>query len=1021
MGGCVKERAISEMPEAASGAWYSGIMKTLQEAIEAKGKEIFRLVEGERPRVFSRRNLTGRLLAWSMRDERLKVQLFRLVDVLPSLKRSGDVLGHAEEYLLGDGTVLPAALRWLMRLGRGFPWLAGPIARAGVRRMADTFILAGDASEAIPKIEAMRSGRIAFTVDLLGETAVSEREAEEYQRRYLELIECLALETARWETIPQIDCDERGPMPKANVSVKISALNSQIQAVDPEGALGTLSLRLRPLMRRAHDLGVFVNLDMEHVGLKDVTFELFKRLLDEPGLRGSANWGIAVQAYLKESERDLRSLIEWARKEDRVITVRLIKGAYWDYETVMARQRGWPVPVFESKAETDANYERLAGVILENGRWIRAAFGTHNIRSIASCLTQAEQRGIPRSAIEIQMLYGMAEPIKRALVAMGYRVRDYCPVGEMLPGMAYLVRRLLENTSNESFLRHAFLDAVGLDELLKDPGAKADDARSGRMSMAFGSGAVAVAAGEAAAVARFQNEPLTDFTRAEKRAEMESALRVVRSHLGKRSALVIEGKEVWTSAVIESINPARPSEVVGSVARGTPAEAERAVASGKAAFEKWKRTGAEERAGLLERVADLLQRDRFALAALEVFETGKIWTESDADVAEAIDFCRFYAGETRRLSGGNYPVPGESNVHQYVPRGLGVVIAPWNFPLAILCGMTMAAVGAGNCVILKPSEQSSVVAAQFMRLLMEAGIPAGVVNLLPGRGEEVGEYLVRHAGIDFVAFTGSREVGLKIWETAGRTLPGQRHLKKVICEMGGKNAVIIDSDADLDEAIPGVIASAFGYQGQKCSALSRLIVLAENHDRVVERLIEGCRSLRLGPPEDPASRMGPVIDQAAFERIRNYIQIGKEEGRLAYSGEALGLSEGYYVPPAIFVEVPPDARIAQEEIFGPVLAVMRARDLDEALRWANGTAYALTGGLYSRSPSNIERVKREFEVGNLYINRGITGALVGRQPFGGFKMSGGGTKAGGSDYLQQFMFPRVVTENQMRRGFTPDS
>lgn len=991
-------------------------MKTLQEAIEAKGREIFRLMEGERPRVFSRRNLTGRLLDWSMRDERLKVQLFRLVDVLPSLKRSVDVLGHAEDYLLEEGRVLPMALRWSMRLGRLFPWLAGPVARAGVRSMANTFILARNASEAIPKIEAMRSAGIAFTVDLLGETAVSEREAEEYQRRYLELIESLAIETARWETIRQIDCDERGPIPKANVSVKISALNSQIQAVDPEGALGTLFNRLRPLLRRAHELGVFVNLDMERTGLKDLTFELFTRLLDELGLPEAENFGIAVQAYLKDSERDLRSLIEWAQKRDRVITVRLIKGAYWDSETVMARQRGWPVPVFESKAETDANYERLAGVILENGEWIRAAFGTHNIRSIASCLVQAEQRGMPQGAIEIQMLYGMAEPIKRALVAMGYRVRDYCPVGEMLPGMAYLVRRLLENTSNESFLRHAFLDAMGLDELLEDPAAKADDAGSRGRSIAFGSGAVAA---EEAAAGLFQNEPLTDFTRAEKREEMASALTVVRASLGGRYALVIEGKEVWTSAVMESVNPAKPSEVVGSVAQGTLAEAERAVASAKAAFEKWKRTGAEERAGLLERVAGLLQRERFVMAALEVFETGKTWTESDADVAEAIDFCRFYARETRRLSGSNYPVPGESNYHQYVPRGLGVVIAPWNFPLAILCGMTMAAVGAGNCVILKPSEQSPVVAAQFMRLLMEAGLPGGVVNFLPGHGEEVGEYLTRHAGIDFIAFTGSREVGLKIWETAGRTLPGQRNVKKVICEMGGKNAVIIDSDADLDEAIPGVITSAFGYQGQKCSALSRLIVLAENYDRVVERLIEGCRSLRLGRPEDPACRMGPVIDQAAFERIRDYIEIGQGEGRLAYSGDAAGFTEGYFVPPVIFVEVPPDTRIAQEEIFGPVLAVMRARDLDEALRWANGTAYALTGGFYSRSPANIERVKREFEVGNLYINRGITGALVGRQPFGGFKMSGGGTKAGGSDYLQQFMFPRVITENQMRRGFGP--
>ncbi len=332
--------------------------------------------------------------------------------------------------------------------------------------------------------------------------------------------------------------------------------------------------------------------------------------------------------------------------------------------------------------------------------------------------------------------------------------------------------------------------------------------------------------------------------------------------------------------------------------------------------------------------------------------------------------------------------------------------------------MTVAALVAGNTVVMKPAEQSGVVAARFMDIAIRAGLPPGALNLLSGLGEEVGEYLVNHPKINFIAFTGSKEVGLKIWEAGGRTRPGQTQLKHVVCEMGGKNALIIDSDADLDEAVIGSIYSAFGYQGQKCSALSRLIVLQDNYDRFVDRLVAAASCLRVGSPEEPGTVVGPVIDREAWERVQRYIAIGKTEARLAHGGE-VPAGGGYFVQPTIFAEVPPEARIAREEIFGPVLSVLKAKDLDEAIRIANDTEFALTGGLYSRSPANIERVKRELVVGNLYINRSITGAIVGRHPFGGFKMSGGGTKAGGRDYLLNFLHPRIITENCLRRGFAP--
>jgi RHH-type proline utilization regulon transcriptional repressor/proline dehydrogenase/delta 1-pyrroline-5-carboxylate dehydrogenase len=424
---------------------------------------------------------------------------------------------------------------------------------------------------------------------------------------------------------------------------------------------------------------------------------------------------------------------------------------------------------------------------------------------------------------------------------------------------------------------------------------------------------------------------------------------------------------------------------------------------------------------LLVRCANILRRRRFELAAWEVFETAKQWREADADVAEAIDYCEYYAAEMLRLSRPQRrDVPGEENEYFYEPRGVAVTIAPWNFPLAILCGMTTAALVAGNTVIMKPAEQSPVSATKLMEVFEEAGVPAGVVNFLPGIGEEIGPILVQHPDVEIIAFTGSRAVGLEIQRQAAQTPRGQTHVKRVITEMGGKNAAIVDETADLDEAVHGIVASAFGYAGQKCSACSRAIVLESVYDTFLTRLVEATRSLKVGPAEDSSAFVGPVIDQEARDRVRKYIEIGKNEGRLVCGVDAGPLaSQGWFVGPHIFADVKPEATIAQEEIFGPVLAVIKARDLDHAIEIANGTPYALTGGIFSRSPENVERVRREFRVGNLYINRKITGALVDRQPFGGFKLSGVGSKAGGPDYLQQFLIPRTITENVLRRGFAP--
>src|SRR5204862_4075483 len=593
------------------------------------------------------------------------------------------------------------------------------------------------------------------------------------------------------------------------------------------------------------------------------------------------------------------------------------------------------------------NFETLTRILLENESIVTAAFGSHNVRSIAHAQAFAEQLGIDRSRFEFQLLYGMAGPVKRALVEMGYRVREYCPVGELLPGMSYLVRRLLENTSNEGFLRAKFSDNVSEDELLRDPAELvAQSATGARHLEVSGDGAsLDTPQGDT-----YENAPLVNFVYEQNQDRMREALAHVRTRLGQKYPLVINGEKVWTEKTIASINPSSPEDVVGHVAEAGIPEAERAVKAARDAFEKWSRTSFETRCRLLERAADIMHRRRFELSALEVFEVGKAWAEADGDIREAMDFCRFYAHEMRLIARPRLTqhVPGEESYQHYWPRGVALMIAPWNFPIAILCGMVSAALVTGNTVIMKPSEQSIICGAMLMEIFQEAGVPAGVLNFLSGRGSVIGAHVVDHKDIDLIAFTGSREVGLRIWESAGKTLPGQRELKRVVCEMGGKNPVIIDSDADLDEAIVDSTYSAFGYQGQKCSALSRLILLDENYDRVMERLLSGAASLRVGNPEEPGMMVGPVIDEAAYQRILEYIEIGKSEAILAYQANEVP-PEGYFIPPTIFTGVKPNMRIAREEIFGPVLSVIKLLDLDEAFDVANGIDYALTAGFFSPS------------------------------------------------------------------------
>ena len=1004
-------------------------MSPIQAEVERRGMQIFDLVDRHPESIFSKAGFYQRMMEFSMRDEHFKVQMFRFVDVLASLRRGSDIVQHLDEYFADMRNGYAPLIRTGVSLARIVPIISGKFLRWNVSGMARQFIAGRNPEDVMKTLRKKRRQGIGFTVDLLGEAVVSEEEAAEYMGRCQELLEHLARETRGW-TDPLGKNSELFPV--VNVSVKISALYSQMNPADPADAIAHLAPRLRPILRRAKELGAFINFDMESYAHKNATLELFRTLFTEPEFRDWPHAGIVIQAYLRDAETDLRDLIAWGQARGTRFTVRLVKGAYWDYEKIKSTQNGWVIPVWLQKPESDANFERLTRILLENESIVTSAFGSHNVRSIAYAQALAEELRIDRSRFEFQLLYGMAGPIKRALVDVGYRVREYSPVGELLPGMSYLVRRLLENTSNEGFLRAKFSEHISATQLLRDPrelvngvvpaagreGLAGDTPASTGVSDFSRNGATL----ETPPGDTYKNASLVNFVYPECQEKMRTALREVRARFGQKHPLVIDGKEIWTDKLLKSVNPSAPDEIIGYVAEAGIPETERAVKAARRAFETWARTPVEERCQLLERAAAILDRRRFELSAVEVFEVGKAWAEADGDIREAMDFCLFYAHQMRLIG---YPrltqnVPGEESYQHYWPRGVALVIAPWNFPVAILCGMVTAALVTGNAVIMKPAEPSAILGSLLMEVFQEAGVPPGVLNCLHGRGSVIGAYLVDHPDVEMIAFTGSREVGLRIWESAGKTRPGQRELKRVVCEMGGKNAVIVDSDADLDETIVDTIYSAFGYQGQKCSACSRLIALEENYERVMHRLLAAAASLRVGNPEQPGITVGPVIDETAYHRIQEIIEKGKTEATLAFQATNIP-DKGYFIPPTIFTDVKPEMTLSQCEIFGPVLSVLKARDLDDAIRIANDTDYALTAGFFSRSPANIERIKAELVAGNVYINRSCTGAVVGRHPFGGFKMSGGGTKAGGNDYLLNFLVPRVVTENIMRHGFAPEA
>lgn len=965
----------------------------IEDRIQQLGTACFEEIRAQKSSLIDLKTYTGKLMDWAMKDPEFRVALFRFVDVLPSLNDSAAVIEHAQAYFKPVAHRVPGILQWGLDLNPDSirARAAATLIRHQIASFGQQFIIGATPRKALKGLKKIHSKGMLTTVDLLGEACVSEAESVAYHDRYLSLLD-----------------DLEGEIP-VNISVKLSALYSKTKPLGHKQSVEVLKDRLRDIFHKARRMGAAVNVDMEDTTKTDITLDVFKELLMEDEFRKWRDAGIALQTYMRRTDKDIEELLDWVRERGTKIAIRLVKGAYWDTETIQARLASWPIPVWQEKATSDLVYERASRTLLDNSDLVYPAFASHNLRSLVHAIVYAEEQGVSKSQYEVQTLFGMADPIKGVLVNRGTTLREYAAIGDMITGMAYLVRRLLENTANEGFIKSGYHEGLSVDSLLATP--EVEDVDEGITHL------------QLEPRKAFTNAPFTDFSIRNERVAMEFALEKVlyrRNGDFPRILPIIAGEQIRDcSEFMVSDCPEETDCTLGTVGLADAGQLEKALDVLREGFLKWREVPVDWRASVLFKTANIMEKDRVNLSALITAECGKPWIEADADVAEAIDFCRYYG----RLAIEQFavqelcPFEGEEDHLFLEPRGICGVIAPWNFPLAIPLGMSVAALVTGNTVVLKPAEQSPLVAERLVRILFEAGLPKDVIAYLPGHGETLGAAIVEHPSIDTIAFTGSKTVGMDIIHKAGMLRPGQVHAKRVIAEMGGKNAIVVDDGADLDQTVKGVLYSAFGYAGQKCSACSRLLVHENMHERLMERLEAAMVSLVTGRASDPSVDLGPLIDNQSVARVTAAIErcgLPMVQGKLAS-----GLPVGRYVRATMIKDVPFDHELMKTELFGPVLAVATVSSFEEGIERASDCEYALTGGVFSRHPDHLRLAARTFRVGNLYLNRGCTGALVGRQPFGGAHHSGVGSKAGGPDYLKQFTVPRLVCENTLRQGFAP--
>jgi len=916
------------------------------------------------------------LLTNAMADTQFRTRLLRFLDVLAAFDAPGtsdEVQQLFHEYFAGDFVGIPRPLRWLLRVARNEQLPATVIASAS-RRAAEVFArrfitLPGE-SGVHRIVESLAAAGRVPSFDVLGEAVLSVREADEYEARYLALIADLSRElSARTRSA--------GGEPSLQVSIKLSSLTHHFTPVDLNGSVARVRPRLLRIAEAARTAGIGLAIDAEQYETRDVVWAAFR---DAFGPGGSfVDWtdaGIVVQAYLRDVDAHLDELVAFARERGTPFQVRLVKGAYWDYETAVASANRWPAPVFQRKEATDRSFDSCVDRLLDNADVLHLAVASHNPRTHAYASAAAEARGIPANAVEHQTLHRTSEAMSRALVEQGWPARDYVPVGDLLPGMAYLVRRILENSSQAGFLMQSRQQA-SIEQLLAPPATTLDSPSV------------------AADGAHFERAPAARWFDATFRDSFDAALATAPVVQPPHLALPVG---IEAALTIDVHSPSDPDGIpLARVELASPRGAAAAVERAHQAQPAWQALGAASRAAILRRAANLLLARGHEFAAAIVREGGRDRAGAWAEVEEAVDFLRLYAVEAERLF--------EAFGDRIRPRGVVAVIPPWNFSLAIPCGMTAAALAVGDTVVLKPATQTPLVATRLVALLHEAGVPAEVVLCLPGEGREAGQALVDDRRVAMVAFTGSRAVGTAIHEAVSRTTTDEGRPRSAITEMGGKNPALVFDDSDLDEAVSGVLASAFGHANQKCSAISRVLVERTVFDRFCLRLVEAAASLICGDADDPATQVNPVIDRRASERLEAAATVARQEGRVLLDRFAAPTGSITHGP--LIVEIDKSdalrARTATEELFGPILAVIAVDDEVEAIHIANGTAYGLTSALFSRSPGRIARVSAAIDAGHVYVNRTSTGARPGVEPFGGMRFSGTGPKAGGGDYLWAFV------------------
>ncbi|MBF8267021.1 MAG: delta-1-pyrroline-5-carboxylate dehydrogenase [Dehalococcoidia bacterium] len=936
-----------------------------QEGVEARTQELGRVLytrlQAHRP--FMSEGPQDWLMALLMGDQALRNRLLRLVDVLavfPDDLSGSQTASLFREYFGSDLRHLPGWSRLLLATARS-PLVPSPLLawllRRGTRLVAGRFVVqSGPGSLENSLGRLAKEGRYP-TFDLLGEAVLGEEEALRYRAGYLELLERLGRHPLARRRTP-------GGAPCLEVSLKLSSLSCQFNPADPEGTLRRVRPPLTELCLAAQARGIGVTIDAEQYRYRELAWHIFQETMS-PG-------GPQVTAF--------------ARRRGTPFRVRLVKGAYWDQEVIVAEQAGWPVPVYRDKNATDLTFQRILGLLLETSPLTQVAVASHNVRAHAHAEAVREAVGLPEGAVEHQTLYGTLAGLSQALPQMGWVARDYVPVGDLITGMAYLVRRILENTSQAGFLARNRLreDAA---ELLRAPQPGPEDLSYRRPPHSTG----------------FVNTPAPRLFDAVERERFQRALAETRARWGATYPLHL-GSEVLTSShLVPSCSPSHPdpSHPVGWVHLANLEETERAIAVTNTAAPLWAATSVAERAAIGLRAAEILRARKEEVGAWVVHEGGRTWPEALADVEEAIDHIAWNAHELHRLA--------HQIEESYRPLGVVACIPPWNFPTALAAGMTSAALMAGNAVILKSAGPTPIVAQALVQLLHEAGIPRDVLIHLPGPGSTVGARLVESPDVDMVAFTGSKEVGTWIHRTASRVALRKGGLKRVIAEMGGKNAIVVFPDADMDEAVSGILVSAFGHAGQKCSACSRVLAHRRVYGQLAHRLVEAARSLPVGPADDPGTIINPVIDSAARARIASYGEMARREGRVLLDALDSDQQGSLNIGPLI-VEVEASkartARVAQEEIFGPILTLTPFDTEEEAVSLANSTVYALTLGVFSRSPGTVARMVQSCRAANIYVNREITGARVGIEPFGGFQLSGTGPKAGSEEYLLAYLTRR---------------